>query len=273
MRTRNRWAGPALGALALAFVTGLSHSARAADKATCLGAYESAQTSKNGGKLRAARGKLLVCIEPECPALLRADCATWLAEVDRAMPTVIVVARSAGKALSDARVSVDDEPLAESLTGTPLEVDPGTRVFRVESPGHAPAQASLTIRSGEKNRVLELELTPRAAPTRSASGPPVASIVLAGVGAVGLVSFSYFGLRGLDRRSELGACKGRCADTDVDAVRADFVAADMSLAISALAFSGAAYLYFARSNEQPAPVGLGIAPRRGGVQTAIQLAF
>lgn len=273
MRTGDHRARLALGALAIAVTTSWASRTIAADKATCLGAYESAQTDRNAGKLRASRSKLLVCGKPECPALLRADCATWLVEVDRALPTVIVVARARGKTLTDARLSVDDEPLAETLIGAALEVDPGPRVFRVESPGHAPAVVTVTIREAEKNRVVELELAPQSDPGPEPARTPVTSYVLAGVGALGLVSFSYFGLRGLDRRSDLAACKGKCAEADVDAVRSDFVAADVSLAIALLSFGGAAYLHFTAPGGGPAAVGLSIAPRKAGVQAALQLAF
>lgn len=270
--------GPRLATLALsiAALVAWSGAARAADKATCLRAYESAQNDKNAGKLRASRKKLLVCVEPECPALLRADCTSWLTEVERGMPTVVVVARTGDAELSDVRVLVDDEVLAESLTGAALEVDPGQRVFRFEAPGHAPAEQTLTIREGEKSRRLSIALEPLGSSRQERAGPPVTSWVLAGVGAVGLVSFSYFGIRGLRGRSDLKACKGECAQDDVDAVRADFTRADVSLAIGALAFGGALYFYLSsrdeRAPERPA-ASLAVVPQPGGAQTRFQLAF
>lgn len=257
-------------------------AARAADKAGCLRAYEAAQQDKNSGKLRTSRKELLVCVEPECPALLRADCSSWLAEVERGMPTVVVSVSSGGKELSDVRVLVDDEVLATSLTGAALEVDPGQRVFRVEAPGRPPVTQTFTIRQGEKNRRVELELSAEAGAPTQASSPPVISYVLAGVGAVGLLSFSYFGVKGLSGRSDLKACKGECAPDDVDAVRADFTRADVSLAIAALAFGGAAYFYFTERSDEPregAPASrrpgarLGIWPHPNGVRTALEFAF
>lgn len=272
--------GPKLPALVLSLATLLAPAgvARAADKAACLRAYESAQHDKNAGKLRAARSKLRVCVEPECPALLRADCATWLGEVERGMPSVVVVAREGGRVLTDVRVSVDDEPLAESLTGAALEVDPGSRDFRLEAPGHAPVERTISLRQGEKNRELVFDLAPPAARRETRARVPVASWVLGGIGAVGLVGFGYFGLAGLSGRGDLEDCKGECSQSDVDAVRADFVRADVSLAISALAFGGAAYFYFTAPRSELAPgaarrLRLGLAPRAGGAATALELTF
>lgn len=273
-----------LAVLALPAALGLTWApvARAADKATCLRAYESAQTDRNARKLRASRSKLLVCVEPECPELLRKDCSAWLSEVERAIPTVVIVARSGGKELTKVRVLVDDEPLAESLTGASLEVDPGRRIFRVEAHGYVPVERTISIQEGDKDRELEveLELTSKPAKDEQPASIPTATWVLAGVGAVGLLGFTYFGLKGLDGRGELKQCKGECAEEDVDAVRADFTRADVSLAVSALAFGGAAYFYFSsRGDPKKTPaterssVSLGIAPRRGGAGAALQLAF
>lgn len=269
-----------MSALSVATVLGWAPATRAADKATCLRAYEAAQNERNAGKLRASRSKLLVCVEPECPELLRADCSTWLSEVERDLPTVVVVVRSEGKELSNVRVLVDDEVLADSLTGAALEVDPGRRVFRLETPGHALVERTITIRRGDKDRAIELELDRPSRKERTTAGPPVASWALAGAGAVGLLSFTYFGLKGLDGRGDLKECKGACAQEDVDAVQADFTRADVSLVLSALCFGGAAYFYFTAGNdEEKAPaeqrpnVSLHIAPRVGGAQTALRLAF
>lgn len=273
---------PGIATLALSIATTLSWSpvARAADKAQCLKAYESAQHQKNSGRLRASRSNLLVCVEPECPDLLRADCSAWLAEVERGMPTVVVVARSGAEEIGNARVLVDDELFAESLSGSALEVDPGRRVFRLEAPGREPVEQTVTIRQGEKNREVVFDFTPPGGGREERSaGPPVASYVLAGVGALALASFSYFGIKGLSGRSDLKDCKGSCAQEDVDSVHADFTRADISLAIGALALGGAAYFYFGADSDEGAPADavtrprLGVAPRVGGIETAIQIAF
>jgi len=268
--------GPKQKTLALSIAATLAGSpmAQAADKAACLEAYESAQQHKNAGKLRSARAKLLVCVQPECPALLRTDCSAWMGEVERGMPTVVVVARSGDRELTDVQLFVDDEPLAQSLTGTALEVDPGERVFRLEAAGHAPLTRSVSVRQGEKDRRLLLALVPLAGSRGTQRRVPTMSWVLGGVGALGLAGFSYFGLKGLSGRSDLEDCKGECEQGDVDDVRADFTRADVSLAIAALGFGGAAYFYFTAPGEESGHAArVGILPRAGGATTAIQLRF
>jgi hypothetical protein len=270
--------GSRLTALALAIATSMAWPgvARAADKAACLKAYESAQQDKNEGKLRSSREALLVCVEPECPDLLRKDCSSWLTEVERSMPTVVVTARSGKSEVTDVRVWVDDALLAQALTGAALELDPGPRAFRIEAPGYVPVERSITIRQGEKNRVINVELAPVEGASETSRGIPLASWVLGGIGVVGLASFSYFGLKGLSGRGDLNDCKGECAQSDVDDVHSDFTRADISLAIGALALGGAVYFYLSApgsKSEGPAQASLGVSPRRGGAETAIRLRF
>src|SRR5262245_56106628 len=85
-------------ALAAALVVSLSRAAPPQGdqvKVTCAQAYETAQRLREGHRLREAREQLLVCARPECPALLRRDCAPWLGEVEAVLPSIVVVARTA----------------------------------------------------------------------------------------------------------------------------------------------------------------------------------
>src|SRR5271156_3625369 len=68
--------------------------ARADEKAACIAASEDAQQLKLDGKLTLARARLLGCARAECPAIVRQDCAQWIAEVDAALPTVVLGARA-----------------------------------------------------------------------------------------------------------------------------------------------------------------------------------
>jgi hypothetical protein len=266
MRPRRAWL--------LTLVLAWASPARAVDKAQCLQAYESAQRHKEASELTAAREDLLVCVDSTCPRELRVDCEAWLGQVQKSIPTVVFQVRSGGREVSDVQVSVDGEPLASELAGRAHFVDPGRRVFRFEAPGHAPLEQAFTIHEGEKNRSITIEI-----PADSSSGkgdtthaPSTLSYVLAGVGAVGLLSFSYFGVKGLNGRSDLDACKGSCSQEDVDSVHADFTRADVSLAIAALALGGAAYLYFQGAPGKTEPR-VGIVARPTQVSTAVRVAF
>jgi hypothetical protein len=135
-------------------------------------------------------------------------------------------------------------------------------------------ERTFTIRQGEKDREIAVDLAATDTAAEPSARPPLASWVLGGIGVVGLASFTYFGLKGLGGRSDLADCKGECAQSDVDAVHADFTRADVSLAISALAFGGALYFYFSAPGvEGPERAAVGVVPRRGGAETSLRVAF
>src|SRR6201992_2076638 len=80
-----------LVALAM-LVTGV---ARAEDskKAQCASAYEKSQELRAAGSLKAAHDMLVVCAQDFCPGFVQSDCAQWLTEVQRDLPTIVVVAK------------------------------------------------------------------------------------------------------------------------------------------------------------------------------------
>lgn len=180
--------------------------------------------------------------------MLRRDCTKWLAEVDAALPSVVVVAREGATEVTDVQVIVDGAILAESLDGTALTLDPGRHVFRFERDGEAPVERTLLVREGEKNRRIEVELDSRPEPKEAA---PVRWPVygLAALGAVGIGSFAFFGLRSHSRKEDLESCKGHCPEDDVDEVRRDQIVADVSLGVGLLALGAAAYLHFGTDPE------------------------
>src|SRR5579883_734779 len=90
--------------------------ADAPDKAACAASYEQAQRLRRDRKLVLSREALLVCLQDSCPALLRADCATWLKEVEASLPTVVFEAQGAdGAFLADVTVSSGGVVLASRL--------------------------------------------------------------------------------------------------------------------------------------------------------------
>ena len=68
--------------------------AESGGKDACVEAHLSAQRSRKNGQVIEAREALRVCARPECPQMLVADCGSWLAEVDRAIPSIVVRART-----------------------------------------------------------------------------------------------------------------------------------------------------------------------------------
>jgi hypothetical protein len=164
----------------------------------CIAAAEQSQPLRHDGKLRAARQKLLACSRPECPAVVRADCTKWLADLDGVMPKVVLSAvDSRGADLADVRVSFDGEIVAQRLDGKEIEIDPGTHTVRFERAGSAPIEQQVVVRETERHRVLTAtfasarpsspEPLPSPEPQAAAGGRSLAlPITLIGAGAAGV---------------------------------------------------------------------------------------
>src|ERR1700733_10936252 len=93
--------------LAALFLSG-GPTAHADPLDACIASAEAGQRLRLEAKLTSAREKLLACSQAECPTVLRADCAKWLAEVDRVFPSLVVRAvDGAGADIVEASVYLD----------------------------------------------------------------------------------------------------------------------------------------------------------------------
>src|SRR5690349_1521084 len=68
----------------------LSSSSHADEADRCIAAHHDAQSARRDGALRRARTALVACSEQRCPSLVRDDCARWLTDVERRLPTLLV---------------------------------------------------------------------------------------------------------------------------------------------------------------------------------------
>jgi hypothetical protein len=205
----------------------------------CLAAYEQGQRLRLKHALIEARAELLLCARAPCPENFRPECLTWFDEVDKLVPSVVIHV-DGDPAATDVRVSIDGVVVAERLDGTPIEVDPGEHVFRFERKGRPADEHLVLINAGQKARVLTVAGAPSA---RSPSAASTTPWFFAGLGALAFGSFTYFGVTGLSRRDDLDRCTPYCEQGDIDSVRNRFIAADVSLAISAVSFGVAVYSY------------------------------
>ena len=111
-------------------------AARADDVDVCASASEKGQELRDQAKLTAARELFVTCAAARCPAIVQKDCATWLAAVDEALPSVAIHARDgAGRDLTEVRVTVDGSTLIEKLDGRARSLDPGAHTFVFEAAG------------------------------------------------------------------------------------------------------------------------------------------
>jgi len=131
------------------------------DIAECLASYERSVTLRTAHALRAARGALLTCAAPTCPADVRNECALRVSEVNSQIPTLVFEALDHERNdLSAVKVSMDDQPLAEKLDGSALSVDPGEHRFVFEVAGSPAVEKRLVIREGQKDRRERVVLGP-----------------------------------------------------------------------------------------------------------------
>ncbi len=221
---------------------------------TCGAAFQAGQVARRKGAFGEARAELLVCSREPCSEAIRPTCARWLAEVDHAMPSLVVSVRSArGEDVRDARVSIDGELVAERLDGRAMDLDPGDHDVRVEVGGEI-VDRHVVVVEGEKARVLAIELAERPAPPPPPEVPPppplvtrpvpVLTWVFGGFTLAGLGVFTGFGVAGNAGYADMERCRPACSPDLVDDTQRSYLVADLGLgvAVVGLGLTVASYL-------------------------------
>ena len=277
----------ALGsALLLVVPMSASALARADEKSACIAASDEGQQLKIDGKLTLARKRLLTCARAECPAIVRQDCAQWMAEVDAALPTVVLGARDAeGRDLIAVRVLEDGAPVVDHLDGRPFPVDPGPHVFRFEAAGATAVEVRVLARAGEQNRAITaafgpaprpppsapLEATPPVAAAETRTGPSPLAWAFGGVAVAALATALYFEVAQVSDYDHLSStCAGHCPPDQVDHVGTERWVAGVSAGLGVVSLGAAAYFVLSRSRPAPKapPVALGFESLpSGGIAT------
>ena len=256
---RVRTAGPLVAALLLG-----ATRASATPKDTCIKNFEESQVYRQQSRLVEAQDALRVCARSDCPALVSAKCAEWLAEVDRALPTVVFGAQADGVDTADVRVLERGTLLSANVDGRAIPMNPGEHLFRFEHAGSAPVERTVVLREGEKRRAVSVAFAapprreppaavtaaPAPVPASAASGSerrrvPTATWLLGGLGVVALGSFAYFGVSALDRSSTLrDTCAPTCANSDVADIKTKNTISGISLGVALASLGAAAYFFF-----------------------------
>ncbi len=265
--------------------TAASLPAFAQDKESCVAASESAQKLRTEKKLRAARKELVHCAQDACPAVVKKDCFSWLKDVDDSLPTVILSAKDgSGSDVSDVKVLVDGELLAEKLDGSAIAVDPGAHTFRFEhtgTPKLPPVEQKVLVRETEKNRVISVALGAQPKPvekpvdapppaklpdTAPSRGIPTGAYVFGAVAAASFVGFAYFGLSGRADRDRLrDTCAPYCHKDDENPARTKLLLADVALGVGIVSI-GVATVMILTAPSEPKKTGLRVdaVPIAGG---------
>jgi hypothetical protein len=221
-----------------------------ADARECIRQHEAGIAAKDERKLVQAKPSFLACARDECPTAVREECTELLAQIERKVPSVVVVVKDEnGRDLVDVRLLVDGKVVSQELTGQAIELDPGKHEFRVEHARSGTLTERVLVVEGEKSRRVRFDF-PRKDPPKSpeAKKPPavresrsipVASYVLGGIGVLALGSFGYFALSGRAKENDLDVCSPKCDPAEVDVMRRRYLIADISLGVAVVAFGSA----------------------------------
>jgi hypothetical protein len=281
----------AAGSIALAQTHAVVARAEGPSKRECVAASETGQGLRSAGRLRDARTKFRECVSQSCPRPVREDCAQRVAEMETAIPTLVLAAKDlAGNDLLAVAVRVDGQSLADPLGGKAIEVDPGEHQFTFQVEGEPPVEKSVVVRQGDKNRLIQVvigqapspPLEPVAPKPAAPPHPPpvsddstwrLAGITLGavGVGAAGAgLVLSLLAKSTYDHAlsaecdgnphacTPQGAIDGRTAHAEAEGATASFIGAGVLVA-------GGAVLFFTTPN------GARVAPVVGYRSTGVSL--
>ena len=255
----------ALGALPISKARAEESDTKDSASAECVRAYEQAQEQRHSGRLLEARVQLQGCARDACPEFIRSDCTAWYGELQAEVPTLVFAARSAGRDLTDVRVSLGQRVLASRIDGEAIELDPGEYDFQFAAPGMQPLTQHVLISRGERNRLQRVEFIPLAKEAEAPVGraapslPPlpqrswVLPAVFGGVAVLGLSSFGVFGGWGHAAESRLQTtCSPHCSKDQLSSVSTKYAVADVSLAVGVASLGLAAYFALSSSPERRA---------------------
>lgn len=244
-----------------------------ADVKSCINSHESGQVEAKAGRLKRAAELFGTCGAMEdCPTAVRAECVELYRDVEKSLPTVIFSAVDEhGKDITNVQVYATDQLLTSSLDGRALALDPGKYSLKFVFPKGESVDADVLVREGEKNRVINVAAQVRtpakpvasvqergsseadATNANSRAALPMGVWISAGVGAAAIASWGVFALLGRSKQSKVDECSPKCDASlhgDFDAMRRDYLIADISLGV-AVASAGAATWFLVSSNGSP----------------------
>lgn len=256
------WAGVLVAAVSAPPVAWAQEADEEA-KQRCVDAHVAAQRSRIQGRLVQAKQELLSCASAACPAVLRDECLQWLPEVLAGLPSVRLEASDQdGAPVALTALWVDGEAAPVPMEGMQVALDPGRHLLRALADSGTEAEVLVELHAGETDRVVRFTFPPavqepRPSQTATTTPAPVREppakadnpaspwlYGLVGVGVASATSFGIFAVRGRMKQKDLETgCAPRCDQQDVDAMRQDYLVADLSLLAGVAAISGAAILH------------------------------
>lgn len=251
-----------------------------ADARECINHHSEGQLLRDQAHFLDARAHFVGCAEASCPATIAAECADLLADLERAIPTVVLAARDeARRDLAGVRVELDGQAFDGALNGRAIPLDPGPHRFRFVAPDGRVQEIEAVVLESIKGRVIEVQFaalpaaTPSVAPavspepgaaalaspsdvtSTSSDGQRTLAYVLGGIGVAALASSGYFAWTGRGQRQDLAdTCAPSCTEEQVSPVRSKYLVADILLAVGVTSLGAGAYLFFQTPDRLPTVV-------------------
>jgi len=255
------------GACALLSLCARAAGAQAPEANSCE-AVQQTESMRAAGQYRAARTRLLECVNAQCGGDVRRRCAAVLQKVEAVTPSIVLRAHLAnGNDVTDVSVAMGSEQLASSLNGLAIPVDPGEHELVFERAGLPPVSQTVTIREGEKFRAIDVQLdpSPPAASTEASSQSSSAfgydqrlalGGTLIGVGVVALASSIWIGTTARSDEKELQEqdCKPYCGKAAVDSIRTRYVLSNVALGVGVVALGSATWVLLSGPRRPSASV-------------------
>jgi hypothetical protein len=253
--------------------------ALAGDPTACLDAASKGQKLQRAHHLVEAREQLRICAAAACPAVVQSDCANWLDAVEKALPSVVVSAKSgAGVDLFDVKVTMDGQPFAPKLDGRAIPVDPGPHVFHFEAADGKTIDQRLLVKEGVASQAVTVVIgPPPAQPAATPAQPekaetkktasPLRTIgwVTGAVGVVGLGVGAAFGLIAMGDKSDANCnAANQCLSDPLASARSAALISDIGfIAGGVLVATGATLVILGNKKTEHPPATATLLPMVG----------
>lgn len=149
----------------------------------CVADHVAGQEVRLQNRLLEARSRFRSCAQASCPAVVSQACSDFLREIEPRIPSVVPVVRDpGGDDVIDGALRLDGEAVPLSAWGRAREVEPGSHELTFERGGKVIARKTVLMGEGEKNRRIQLTVTPAAEPTTEAPSDPLRTAGWIGIG-------------------------------------------------------------------------------------------
>ncbi|MCA9644936.1 MAG: hypothetical protein H6718_36345 [Polyangiaceae bacterium] len=220
--------------------------------ASCTGQHAQGQRSLRSDKPLAATKEFAKCAsDSECAAEVRNECIELLEQARAATPSIVFSATDEQGNDAPTTEVVDAKGKVVALAnGRATDFEPGPHKLTFKFPNGKQEKQVVTIRQGEKNRVInvalprpEMDKTPgtgfpqdRAARPAEPSGIPALFWVTTVLTVVGGGTYAAFALMGQEKEDRLDACAPTCGEDELgtyDDMKRDYLIADVGLGVGA----------------------------------------